>query len=402
MEVNIGDIVIATFGSGRRTWKVPVIVADINWIRLKATLLTADGTTYPGARLAALVAADRDIPQAAQLVAAHLTHIQQHNPPNPQNPHDQENQHDDVNNEQANDADLLPAHGAQPLAGEEAPVQDPIEEVEEAAVQEGDDPVEDPVADPVEDPVEEVEDNDNARQHVPAHDAQQQVVAPVQAPVEALDPELMCMVCFADTGPLLCASDCRFCKDCLFTYAGTLFQKQVTTRSPPCPLACGSLMSLQTMAAAFAPEFSDRYDRLVYEYMLPEFQRTTQALTAPTLQSFEADRTQLLHKTCGILSNSQTLLTPCCHMAFYEFQDCFAVQCAWCSKWFCAWCISPDFVFDNSHAAHRHVRDCYENPRQGAVYGDYNEWDAHCNKKKRKRLKETKQLIFNEMEEWPK
>ena len=78
---------------------------------------------------------------------------------------------------------------------------------------------------------------------------------------------------------------------------------------------------------------------------------------------------QLQTNIPNIMAATQDLKTPCCGIVFDDFHDCFAVTCRDCGKYFCAWCMDPEFVFTSSDAAHNHVRNCQDNAQPGAVYG---------------------------------
>ena len=388
MPFNIGDIVIATFGRGTRTFKVPVILCLINWIRgrQRATLLTTDGSTYSNARLASLVAAPHDIPQRTALVNALQTWNEQRNPPdppdppnNPPNPHIQ-HEHNPINNH----VHHAPEHDApehpppdNPIDIDDAPVEPPLQHFVQP-------PLEPPLEPPAQVVIEIYDDDVPLNANAPPPQ--------MYAPINILNKS--CVIC-CETPDIfdnyLCSSGCCICQVCLNTYSNTLLQTIITTEKPKCPMQCDGLFSWKTLANALP----DTSFKQIYEHYL-----STSSTSQPALKSFKETRKQHLHNTSEILNMSQTLLTPCCHLPFYEFQDCFAVQCE-CKKWFCAWCMSPHFVFDGTDEAHQHVRICDENPRKGAVYGDYQQWDIHCAKKKRTRLRETRQFIFEEMNKWP-
>ena len=90
-------------------------------------------------------------------------------------------------------------------------------------------------------------------------------------------------------------------------------------------------------------------------------------------------------------------MKPCCKTAFFDFQDCFAVKCNNCpSTFFCASCM--EHVSGNSVDAHEHVRVCTQNAHAGAVYGDYDRWDAHCRAKKRQRLDSMKDMVADKLD----
>jgi hypothetical protein len=59
-----------------------------------------------------------------------------------------------------------------------------------------------------------------------------------------------------------------------------------------------------------------------------------------------------------------------------------------------------EHVSYNSDDAHDHVRVCPQNAQPGALYGDYDRWDAHCRAKKRQRLDSVQGMIADKVDEF--
>ena len=83
------------------------------------------------------------------------------------------------------------------------------------------------------------------------------------------------------------------------------------------------------------------------------------------------------------LDEAATLCTPCCGAAILDFDACFAVNCHFCERWFCAYCLT--YHDSDSRVCHDHVKICAENPKPGEFYGDGHWWAKEHVPRKRAR-----------------
>ena len=150
---------------------------------------------------------------------------------------------------------------------------------------------------------------------------------------------------------------------------------------------------------ASAIDSDDKFARLFTHFAAsqsPETSTVRDTLKEDDTVDFHLDKFRV--KALAELAETQTLIKPCCKTAFFDFENCYAVKCNNCpSTFFCAWCM--EYTSDNSDDAHKHVRICTQNAHPGAVYGNHNQWDAHCRAKKRKRLESVKDMIADKLDE---
>ena len=79
-----------------------------------------------------------------------------------------------------------------------------------------------------------------------------------------------------------------------------------------------------------------------------------------------------------------------------DFDNCWAIRCSGCPRFFCAWCMTYDC--DTMDACHDHVRECRDNPNPGAVYGDYVYWrNRHVPEKRQRRINDTVNMVYKEV-----
>jgi hypothetical protein len=216
-----------------------------------------------------------------------------------------------------------------------------------------------------------------------------------EVPMQAVDfPQQLCNICLTDAGILQCEAGCVFCAGCLFDYGSQLLDSRLQQDVLPC--VCGDQIAWKTMATAWPQENSVGLDRLVAHFAQSKVEAARQQ-GRPRELAINAMFDQLQTKIPNIMAATQELKTPCCGIVFVDFQDCFALRCHGCDKYFCAWCMDPDSVFTSSDAAHNHVRICDDNPHPGAVYGDPMRWNSHCVGVKRERLNTARTCLYHKV-----
>ena len=155
-------------------------------------------------------------------------------------------------------------------------------------------------------------------------------------------------------------------------------------------------MNWKTMACAI--DSDAKFARLFTHFAASQSAETSTVYDTEEEDTLDSHMDKFRIKALAELAETHTLKKPCCNTAFFDFQDCFSVKCNNCpSTFFCAWCM--EHVSGNSVDAHEHVRVCARNAHLGAVYGDYNQWDAHCRVKKRQRLESTKAMLADKLDE---
>ena len=66
-----------------------------------------------------------------------------------------------------------------------------------------------------------------------------------------------------------------------------------------------------------------------------------------------------------------------CNTAIFDFNGCFAIECASCKSNLCAWCLG-----DYSPDAHQHVKTCKYSLNPGSVFGTFEQFNKIHIKKK--------------------
>lgn len=377
-----GDVVLAPFGRGVRTYRVQVGIVDVTLH--SATLLAKDGSTHGPARLVTLTRLnhltreDTELWQAlfaahARIDAAAYAEI---------------NAVDDPGDAPQVQMLLLPCvlmscfKCTQPHVQVDAQVDDlppppvlPYANIDAEQIANPDEPA-----------------APQAQAHCvpqpPLHrlagvvcSAQAEDIIDEYAFQEDNDPRCdddTCYICLVEKGRPTCNSGCVFCDDCLFTYGKMKLEGAPCTSSPDCTVCVDGAISWQMLASRWPTAEYAIFDRLIAHYAEPRAQNTT------IEDSVDSQCGRLLHAARNEIVNTQNLQAPCCGAVFVDFNDCFALQCHVCQHYFCAWCVewhSPDW-----HMAHDHVRACACNPHAGAVYGNMDLWEENVARRKRARL----------------
>lgn len=161
------------------------------------------------------------------------------------------------------------------------------------------------------------------------------------------------------------------CGECTTNYVSTLFDHPPTGDSVPCPCGCGTATLSWSHVARSVPD--DVMTRLVRLFT-----------PAPPPPDPPPSLGSIVRRTFEEASN---LCAPCCGAVIDDFDNCFSVTCRACAPttYFCAWCLK--YTSSSTDECHAHVRNCFENPHPGAVYGDMTYWlDVHRARKRKRSL----------------
>jgi len=166
-----------------------------------------------------------------------------------------------------------------------------------------------------------------------------------------------CAICYDDISNIRCACGSCFCSECFKEHLRKLdlneIEQNLVDFSIKCPSPiCNRMISLY--------EVSQHTDGEEFEIILREWFRlkkhTLEAAIVRDLQNQPVDNNEENRIMNDWIENYLTPQCPNCHLAFNEFNGCFAITCARCNVSFCGWCL--EFFSQDSHA---HVANCRKN-----------------------------------------
>jgi hypothetical protein len=166
-----------------------------------------------------------------------------------------------------------------------------------------------------------------------------------------------CAICYDDISNIRCACGNCFCSECFKEHLRNLdlneIEQNLLDFSIKCPSPiCNRMISLY--------EVSQHTDGEEFEIILREWFRlkkhTLEASIVRELQNQPVDNNEENRIMNDWIENYLTPQCPNCHLAFNEFNGCFAITCARCDTSFCGWCL--EFFSEDSH---RHVANCRKN-----------------------------------------
>ena len=166
-----------------------------------------------------------------------------------------------------------------------------------------------------------------------------------------------CAICYDDISNIRCGCGNCFCSECFKEHLRKLdlneIEQNLVDFSIKCPSPiCNRMISLY--------EVSQHTDGEEFEIILREWFRlkkhTLEAAIVRELQNQPVDNNEENRIMNDWIENYLTPQCPNCHLAFNEFNGCFAITCARCNTSFCGWCL--EFFSEDSHA---HVANCRKN-----------------------------------------
>jgi hypothetical protein len=166
-----------------------------------------------------------------------------------------------------------------------------------------------------------------------------------------------CAICYDDISNIRCGCGNCFCSECFKEHLRKLdlneIEQNLVDFSIKCPTPiCNRMISLY--------EVSQHTDGEEFEIILREWFRlkkhTLEAAIVRELQNQPVDNNEENRIMNEWIENYLTPQCPNCHLAFNEFNGCFAITCARCNTSFCGWCL--EFFDEDSHA---HVANCRKN-----------------------------------------
>jgi len=166
-----------------------------------------------------------------------------------------------------------------------------------------------------------------------------------------------CAICYDDISNIRCGCGNCFCSECFKEHLRKLdlneIEQNLVDFSIKCPSPiCNRMISLY--------EVSQHTDGEEFEIILREWFRlkkhTLEAAIVRDLQNQPVDNNEENRIMNDWIENYLTPQCPNCHLAFNEFNGCFAITCARCNVSFCGWCL--EFFSQDSHA---HVANCRKN-----------------------------------------
>ena len=202
-----------------------------------------------------------------------------------------------------------------------------------------------------------------------------------------------CIICASSPQSVTCLNGHEMCQTC--------FQLQVTSQCDSSSNGKFAENDSHIICAYCKVVFSDRFvishvDDETYERFA---KAKADAVAAKTHRECEIEFVQkqkqskiAAHKTY-ICEKILTLHCTKCDAAVYDFNGCFAIECATCKGSMCGWCMK-----DFSPDAHAHVRNCEHSLSKGSVFGTEEQFKSVHKKNKTAQVIKYLDSIFDENE----